>query len=66
MKQEELKLGVIGLGYVGLPLAAEFGTSTASLVFIFFATGSSTPTLATCFVQVIITLISISKNKMIQ
>jgi len=27
MKQEELKLGVIGLGYVGLPLAAEFGKS---------------------------------------
>ena len=24
MKQEDLKLAVIGLGYVGLPLAAEF------------------------------------------
>ena len=25
MNQEDLKLGIIGLGYVGLPLAVEFG-----------------------------------------
>ncbi len=27
MKMNEVKIGIIGLGYVGLPLAVEFGKS---------------------------------------
>lgn len=30
MKLENLKIAIIGLGYVGLPLAVEFGKKTTS------------------------------------
>ena len=33
MKNEEIKIGVIGLGYVGLPLAVEFGKGIETIGF---------------------------------
>ena len=41
MNKDEIIIGVIGLGYVGLPLAVEFGKSIETIGFDINASGNT-------------------------